>query len=189
MIRTELVHRNKKPLPAVVLAEVEQIEQILLRRPQIKEARIFGSADTGRWRPGERDVDLAIIVEGNPQEWSAFTPVKRVVSWGEDGEPLWAIDYGATLEVIELTDELVRFDRQLEPHIATEEDLIRIKKEGVPPPLELRFRASLQGMSETALREYQRKTTNTFGDAMMKGRVIYSGANHDQTQRQATADD
>ncbi len=51
-------------ISAEVTAEIARAIEILKEEPAIKEAKLFGSAIKGRWRPNRSDIDLAVFSDG-----------------------------------------------------------------------------------------------------------------------------
>lgn len=120
-----------KEFPAEVREQVDRVVEVLRNESAVKEARIFGSAQKGKWDSQRSDIDTAVIIDGPDDQWSAY---KRVVigsmvdEEGCDSRPR----YGELPARRELRKAVAGVSSKTELHIVTPSDLERMAKEGSP---------------------------------------------------------
>lgn len=167
----ERIFMRPSVLPEVQ-AELLPLTAVFQAHPEVQEARLFGSCNSGEYG---KDIDIAVIIDSDDPEWSAYMPVKRYVCDDRETlESIYEVIPGDTDTRNALDDELRRVCPRGEPHIATVKDLKRIENEGSPiQPYVLDMTMLAGRLTEAQARDVLIKSTKGFGRAMMKGRLIY----------------
>lgn len=167
----------------IVQQQVALAVDLFCEIPEVKEARLFGSAQRLDWTPTrsiinefkskDRDIDVAVIIRGNPPEWSYFTEGPVCVGRGEDGESIIRNIIGGAPKRVSLDNIVTKRGDRIELHIATERDLVCIKREGLPLPRGLLANALDHGIPPKLFEVLYQWNKKRFPNAIKKGFLIF----------------